>query len=62
VSVATLLVDTRGRPAHCHFLAFLRGDQASGVVRVSKCCDQCLKALRITLRLSGMGHLQIRRD
>lgn len=62
MSATQLLIDTRGRPTHCSFIVFLKGDRKTGVVRCGKCCEACFKALRIVLALDGMGHLEIRRD
>ena len=57
-----LLVDTRGNPKHCAFIAELDGTIEDGRVRVSRCCDACFKALKITLRLGQMAHLPVKRE
>jgi hypothetical protein len=54
-----LLVDTRARPKHCRFAAWLVQDLGPPGVAVTKCCPGCLKSLKLTLKLAGFEKLPI---
>ena len=53
------LVDTRNKARHCRFVAWLMEDLGGQAVAVTTLCPACKKALKMTLKLAGFGHLPI---